>query len=337
MPCKLVFILSLFLLVSMCPKAYPSGGFVNSLGMSFELIPAGSFDMGRDGGPNNQAPKHRTSITVPFYLATCELTQEIYLGLVKNNPSHFVNLKAPVDNLSWSDAFEFLVMLNELEGTTGYRFPSEAQWEYAARGATSSESFVPEGESLEDYAWFLDNSENSTRRACDKKANPFGLKDIYGNVWEWVADWYNPGYYQRAQQNDPRGPRSGLEKVIRGGGFFNKAETLNSVNRFAMNPTLRYNSVGLRVLFVGDPSTLAGGKENSALGAAAPSGAGAQAPAVSPTQTPSNTPTTAPLDPGAQAPLASTTQAPSSSPTGTDFNDKNNSEGGEAPPADYQK
>jgi formylglycine-generating enzyme required for sulfatase activity len=248
--------IALALLILLCPSHLLADGFVNSQGIEFVLIEPGTFFMGTDEGKAEEGPRHQVTLTEPFYISSCEISQNIYEKLIQVNPSRFENNSAPADNISWADAFEFIVMLNGLENTSGYKLPSEAQWEYAARANSDTLTFLGENTNLEEYAWFSENSQNSTHAVKGKLPNPFGLYDIYGNVWEWVEDWYNPLYYAQSEKNDPKGPRSGLEKIVRGGAFFNSRHILNSVSRYSINPTLRYNSVGFRVVFMGDPSKL---------------------------------------------------------------------------------
>jgi formylglycine-generating enzyme required for sulfatase activity len=236
--------------------AEPAASFENSLGMTFVLVPAGEFQMGsdREGALDTERPAHKVRITKPFYIATTEVTQGVYVRVTGVNPSRFKDWAAPADRVSWTDAFEFAAMLNQLEDTDGYKLPTEAQWEFAARGGTAGERFFDDVAEMGEYAWFRGNAAHTTHPAGRKKPSPFGLFDIYGNVWEWTEDWFNGGYYYSSPNDDPPGPRSGLDKVLRGGAWHNSAEAITSTRREPLGPSLVYNAVGLRVVFEGDPA-----------------------------------------------------------------------------------
>ncbi|MDR2405358.1 MAG: formylglycine-generating enzyme family protein [Deltaproteobacteria bacterium] len=197
--------------------------FTNSLGMTFVYIEPGVFTMGKDAlADSDEGPSHLVAITKGFYLSAYEVTQEQWLSIMEDNPSQFQNPKSPVETVSWDDAQEFIKRLNLKEGTDIYSLPTEAQWEYAARAATSTDYFFGDDPAkLPDYAWFFDNSGGSTQSVGQKLANPFSLFDIYGNVFEWVADLYVKDYYSVSPEADPRGPESSMDqyRVIRGGAF----------------------------------------------------------------------------------------------------------------------
>jgi formylglycine-generating enzyme required for sulfatase activity len=206
----------------------PSGKtFKNSIGMEFIEIPSGKFMMGCSEGDSNcedkEKPQHRVSITKPFYLAKYEVTQGQWKAIMGKNPSNFLKCgqNCPVESVSWNDVQLFIEKLCQKEGINPcrYRLPTEAEWEYAARGsATSSTLYIHGNDSflLNDYAWY-DESSLGTRPVGLKKPNGWGLYDMSGNVSEWVEDWYDISYYYDSPSNDPKGPESGRDRVIRGG------------------------------------------------------------------------------------------------------------------------
>ncbi|MCL2122613.1 MAG: formylglycine-generating enzyme family protein, partial [Desulfovibrionaceae bacterium] len=189
------FCASLCLLVVVFPAWAMQKTYTNSIGIKFVLIPAGSFLMGSDARALNEKPPHRVHISKPFYLGKFEVTQEQWQAVMGNNPSRFKGPDNPVEGVSWEDVREFIQRLNEKEGHRRYRLPTEAEWEYAARGGTSSRwSFGDDAGLLDQYAWYKDNSEDTTHPVGQKKSNPWGLHDMHGNVFEWVQDWYGGDY-----------------------------------------------------------------------------------------------------------------------------------------------
>jgi formylglycine-generating enzyme required for sulfatase activity len=154
----------------------------------------------------------------------------------------------PVERVSWNDASSFVQKLNQKEGTEKYRLPTEAEWEYSARAGTRSAYFFGDDEgSLGTYAWFGGNSGLKTRPVGEKSPNPWGLYDIYGNVWEWVQDFY--GDYAGDAATDPQGPSEGSARVNRGCGWNSTAVYCRSAYRYRYAPGIRDDNLGLRVAF----------------------------------------------------------------------------------------
>ncbi|MDR2725495.1 MAG: formylglycine-generating enzyme family protein [Candidatus Adiutrix sp.] len=242
--------------------------FTNSIGMDFVLIPSGQFSRGvvtaaeavkNDFGEVVQPAKdveRLVTISRPFYLGKYEVTQEQWVAVMGegSNPSKNTGRTNPVEMVSWDDAQKFIQKLNEKEGGKKYRLPTEAEWEHAARAGTKTKWFFGDKEkALGKYAWFGGNHApggNSGRDAHpvgQKKPNPWGLYDIYGNVCEWVQDWYDE--YPEEAVTDPTGPSGGSNRVFRGGSRYGTGDFCRSAIRFRFTPDYRYVSLGFRLAF----------------------------------------------------------------------------------------
>lgn len=170
-------------------------------------------------GESDEKPVHEVCVK-DFRIGKYELTQGQWVEIMGSNSSSFDKCgeNCPMDSVSWDDLQDFLKKLKKRTGKN-YRLPTEAEWEYAARSGgkrekwsgTSSES------DLGNYAWYVKNSKNQTHPVGQKKPNGLGLYDMSGNVWEWVADWYDEGYYEKSPVEAPNGPGDGAGRVLRGG------------------------------------------------------------------------------------------------------------------------
>lgn len=218
----------------------------NSLAMKFAYIPAGSFQMG-GMQTDSEKPIHTVTISQGFYLGTTEVTQAQWVAVMWNNPSSFNNCdNCPVENVSWEDVQAFIKKLND-RGDGKYRLPTEAEWEYAARaGSITKYSFGDSDGSLGIYAWYDENSGSRTHEVATKQPNAWGLYDMYGNVWEWVQDWY--GNYPNGNAIDPAGIVSGSDRVLRGGSWGTGVATQRSASRSAYSPSIRDQFLGFRVV-----------------------------------------------------------------------------------------
>jgi formylglycine-generating enzyme len=230
-------------------------------------IQAGEFRMGSEKGDSDELPVHTVRITRDFYIGTAEVTQGLWTDVVGSNISYFdgCGRDCPVENISWFEAVQFANALSIKEGLetcyeirgkqalwnkgldcTGYRLPTEAEWEYAARGgaaATYAGSEVPD-----QVAWYRENSKGSTHPVGRKAPNGYGLFDMSGNVWEWVWDWYAAGYGNSLSvQADPTGPVNGRLRVGRGGGWIIKPSGLRISFRSRGDPSYRRGDLGLRL------------------------------------------------------------------------------------------
>jgi formylglycine-generating enzyme required for sulfatase activity len=232
----------------------------SATGMEVTLIEAGTFEVGSTAGSSDEAPVHTVEITQDFCLGTYEVTQAEWQEVMRSNPSYFSETgggsacdgDCPVESVSWNDVQAFITALNDREGTTAYRLPTEAEWEYAARAGTTTEwSWGSSDAVAGDYAWYASNSGSTTHAVGGKLANPWGLYDVHGNVWEWVQDWYDSGYYITSPSTDPTGPASGSFRVWRGGSWLNAASNLRSANRDRYTPGDRFNFLGFRLLRAG--------------------------------------------------------------------------------------
>ncbi len=224
--------------------------FLNSVGMSFRRVPAGTFMMGAAQGQADEQPPHPVTLTRPFFIGTHEVTQRQWQALMGENPSAFPSHDSPVEQISWHDAQRFIAALNVREGTDRYRLPTEAEWEYAARaGSPAAFSYGDDPATLEAFAWFSFNASGRTHSVGRKRPNAFGLADVHGNVWEWVQDTYDPNYYRRRTEEDPTGPPASLgPRVIRGGGWASIEMDLRLANRGFARPDFRSPFLGFRLV-----------------------------------------------------------------------------------------
>ncbi len=242
-------------LVILCPVTVSAGfkTFKNSIGMEFLLIPAGSFMMGAtrhfENADIDELPRHKVTITKPFYIGKYEVTQEQWVKVMGANPSRFKGRRRPVENVSWHDVQKFIEKLNKMEKTDKYRLPTEAEWEYAARaGEPGSYCFGDMVADLPLYAWFYHNSNAQTHDVGLLKPNRWGLYDMHGNVWEWCQDWYSFDYYSKSPEKDPQGPESGVLKVERGGGWDALPDACRSAYRHGFFPFKGNSALGFRLV-----------------------------------------------------------------------------------------
>jgi formylglycine-generating enzyme required for sulfatase activity len=233
---------------------------------SFVRIADGTFRMGSDdhGSSSSEKPVHKVKVS-GFSMANYLITQREWIEVMGNNPSNFKGGLLPVESVSWYEAVEFCNRLSEKERLTpaytidgenvnwdrnanGYRLPTEAEWEYAARGGDGSPGYYTYSGSsiIDEVAWYEGNSEKKTHPIGTKKANGLGLYDMSGNVWEWCWDWY--GAYPRNMQTDPVGISSGSKRVARGGSWGDSAEYVRSTLRLVSNPSYRSSSHGIRLV-----------------------------------------------------------------------------------------
>lgn len=215
-------------------------------GVSFTMKPVsgGTFEMGSLSGSLDEQPVHSVTLST-YYIGETEVTQELWQAVMGGNPSRFIGSQCPVEQVSWNDCQEFIEQLNALTGKK-FRLPTEAEWEYAARGGNKSKGYIYSGSNdVDAVAWYSDNSESSTHEVKGKLPNELGLYDMSGNVWEWCSDWY--GSYSEALVTNPQGPSSGSNRVFRGGGWRHAAVYCRCASRNAYMSTSTYYYLGLRL------------------------------------------------------------------------------------------
>jgi formylglycine-generating enzyme required for sulfatase activity len=225
----------------------------NSIGMKFMLIPPGEFMMGSpesEEGHHDAEVLHRVRLTKPFYLASCEVTQEQYLKVMGTNPSSSKGDQQPVEEVSWQATAGFLHLLSSLpkerRGEKMYRLPTEAEWEYACRaGTTSRFSFGSSIDKFPEYSWpvaYSPKASKTPRPVGKKFPNPWKLYDLYANVSEWCQDYY--GDYPSLPVVDPKGPLTGAARVRRGGGHMHRIVDCRSASRLTYAAKGNENLVG---------------------------------------------------------------------------------------------
>ena len=198
--------------------------------VTFKMVPVagGTFTMGftgdtPDSDDSNALPAHQVTLS-SYSIGETEVTQALWVAVMGSNPSNYTgDANRPVESVSWNDCQQFITQLNQMTGMT-FRLPTEAEWEFAARGGNMSHGYMYAGSNtLDDVSWNSNNNSTNTTQPVGQKApNELGLYDMSGNVWEWCNDYYDT--YSSAAQTNPTGPTSGSERVARGGAFFN-AET----------------------------------------------------------------------------------------------------------------
>jgi formylglycine-generating enzyme required for sulfatase activity len=229
-------------------RSYPVDTLVHLAESEMVFVEGGTFWMGctseqEDNCYGEGKPVHQVTLS-DFFIGKYEVTQAQWETLMNHNPSEFKGRDLPVENVSWDDAQMFIKRLNAATGKK-YHLPTEAEWEYAARGGNQSKGYKYSGSDfLEDVAWTWINSEASTHPVGTKKANELGIYDMNGNVMEWCYDWY--GNYTASAQNNPVGNSSGSDRVFRGGCWRSLIGTCVS-NRSSESPDYRFFILGFRV------------------------------------------------------------------------------------------
>ncbi len=225
-------------------------------GAEMVLIPAGEFVMGHAGGKPDEAPAHKVRVET-FLMDRTEVTQQQFAKLMRDNPSpsHFRGTDRPVEQVGWGEAAIYCNLRSKDEGlqpcydettakcnfsASGYRLPTEAEWEYACRaGSADGFSFGADTRLLSQHGWFGENASKTTQPVARKKPNAWGLFDLHGNVAELCNDIYDAGYYAKSPAANPRGPDHGERYVLRGGAWNSTAERCRSAAR-------RYESPGFQ-------------------------------------------------------------------------------------------
>ena len=243
-------------------------------GVSFKMVrvQGGTFTMGGTSEQGSDAdddekPTHQVTLS-DYYIGETEVTQELWEAVMGENPSWFKGVKHPVECVSWDDCQEFIKKLNQLIGRN-FRLPTEAEWEFAARGGTKSRHYKYSGSNnLDDVAWYGENSgdkrlsgelewelewyimmENNCKPhpVGQKSPNELGLYDMSGNVSEWCEDWYDYGYYEKSSSDNPCNAIKAFYRVVCGGGWNRNARHCRVSYRGHRLPDSRFNILGLRL------------------------------------------------------------------------------------------
>ena len=226
-------------------------------GVTFSMVPVegGTFLMGspatQTGSGTNERPQHFVTLS-DYKIGQTEVTQELWVAVMGSNPSSFQgDPQRPVDNVSWDMCKEFIDSLNKLTGKN-FRFPTEAEWEFAAKGGNQSKGYIFAGSNTPaPVAWYSTNSGSKTQPVAQKAANELGLYDMSGNVCEWCADWYvsYEWYTSNFTQpiDNPTGPETGSYKMLRGGSWFEVAKYCRSGYRNMQSVTVRRDFIGMRL------------------------------------------------------------------------------------------
>lgn len=223
-------------------------------GVSFEMVfvEGGTFQMGATSEQwseayDNVKPVHSVTLS-DFCIGKTEVTKALWKAVMSKNPSKIKEDNRPVIEVSWNDCQKFIEKLNAMTGAN-FRLPTEAEWEYAARGGKETKGFKYSGSNdLSSVAWYMANSRYKSHPVATKQPNELGLYDMSGNVLEWCQDWYADDYYSNSPQVNPQGPDSGLERVMRGGSWANLSEGCLVFSRNYKYPYGRFNFIGLRLL-----------------------------------------------------------------------------------------
>jgi len=248
------------LFLASCSQSPPSTGhdaaqtpktLTTPSGIEMVLIPAGSFIMGDNAGDDDEKPAHKVELSA-FYMDTHEVTQKAYESLVQANPSKSKGPDKPVEQVDWLHAALYCNVRSLKEGlkpcydpktlacdftASGYRLPTEAEWEYACRAGTQTRfSFGDDPAKLKTVAWLKSNASQTTHPVGQKPPNPRGLYDMHGNVAEWCNDAYSEKYYQLSEAKDPHGPSPGPKCVLRGGSWRTSEDGCRSSARNSETP-----------------------------------------------------------------------------------------------------
>ena len=253
------------------PQSTPAGGntkktvkiTASSIKNEMLLISGSSFQMGSDFEKNNEKPIHKVTVD-SFYMSKYPVTNKEYKEYKPAHKSHWYGADYPVDTVNWYDAINYCNWLSDKEGyprcyiingnnttlyskRSGYRIPTEAEWEYACRAGTITEYYW--GDDMdEDYCWYKENSAGHTHQAGQKKPNNWGLYDMSGNVWEWCWDWYDENYYSKSPDYNPMGADKGSKHILRGGSWNNIAKICRSAERGAWPTHSGNNHISFRLV-----------------------------------------------------------------------------------------
>jgi len=225
---------------------------VNGVEFTMVFVKGGTFMMGSELDDKDKKHLIHKVTLDDYFIGQTEVTQELWQAVMGNNPSEFKGYQCPVHNVSWEDCLTFIRKLNDLTGKK-FHLPTEAQWEYAARGGNKSKGYKYSGsDAFSDVGWYEENCGGYIHEVMEKKANELGIFDMSGNIIEWCFDSYDENYYQQSSQNNPTGPSKGymVKKVIRGGCVSNSSRLEHLWSVYGRNGEccdMNYNVLGLRL------------------------------------------------------------------------------------------
>lgn len=229
---------------------------VEGVSLTMVGVKAGTFEMGSVKGDADERPVHSVTITKDYYIGETEVTQAFWEAVTGYSPtkdgapwitSYGKGDEYPAYNVSYEDVLSFIDLLNEKTGQT-FRMPTEAEWEYAAKGGHKSLGYTYSGgNTVADVAWYEGNSSGKSHPVKTKNANELGIYDMSGNVWEWCADMYSESYYSESPSNDPKGPETGSSRVLRGGSFGHAVTYSRTSERTKFSPNETNNYFGFRL------------------------------------------------------------------------------------------
>ena len=226
---------------------------VTANGVTFTMVAmqGGTFTMGATSEQGSEAdsdekPAHRVTLS-DYYIGQTEVTQALWQAVMGSNPSNWKGSNLPVEQVSWNECQQFITKLNQLTGRR-FRLPTEAEWEYAARGGSKSRGYKYSGSNdIGSVAWYDGNSGSKTHPVGQKNANELGIYDMSGNVWEWCQDWYDSGYYGKSPSTNPCNNTSASIRVYRGGSWYSNAGRCRVSDRSGNSPGLTSINLGLRL------------------------------------------------------------------------------------------